>query len=161
MEDLLECVFGEITSPSDSEVVPRHLVSELSDGRRVIDTSMSLDDFNQEFGVKIESEEVETLAGALLEAFGELPASGASIDFCRLKFTVEGIEHNRITRVLVERLPAVIEPPLSDSEPGEAGLDRLPLRLMVVWLSRRSDRRQMRRKSGRGCKWMISGSLPC
>jgi hypothetical protein len=29
MEDLLECVFGEIASPSDSEVVPRHLVSEL------------------------------------------------------------------------------------------------------------------------------------
>jgi putative hemolysin len=29
MEDLLECVFGEIASPSDSEVVPRHMVSEL------------------------------------------------------------------------------------------------------------------------------------
>ncbi len=136
MEDLLECVFGEITSPSDSEVVPRHLVSELSDGRRVIDTSMSLDDFNQEFGVKIESEEVETLAGALLEAFGELPTSGASIDFCRLKFTVEGIEHNRITRVLVERLPEVIEQPLFESEPGEArangeGAGAAPLPLAV------------------------------
>ena len=105
MEDLLECVFGEIASPSDSDVVPRHLMSDLADGRRLIDTSMSLDDFNQEFGVRIESEEVETLAGALLQAFGELPASGAAIERHGLRFTVETLEHNRITRVLVERLP--------------------------------------------------------
>jgi hypothetical protein len=50
MEDLLECVFGEISSPSDSEVVTRHLMSDLADGRRRIDTSMSLEDFSQEFG---------------------------------------------------------------------------------------------------------------
>ncbi|KFB68388.1 hemolysin family protein [Candidatus Accumulibacter vicinus] len=114
MEDLLECVFGEIASPSDSDVMSSHLVSELADGRRLIDTSMALDDFNQQFAVKIESEEVETLSGALLEAFGELPVSGAAIDLCGLRFTVEAIEHNRITQVLVERLPAVIEGLASD-----------------------------------------------
>jgi CBS domain containing-hemolysin-like protein len=70
----------------------------------LIDTSIALDDFNQEFAVSIESEEVETLAGALLEAFGELPTAERGDDRrCGLKFTVEGIEHNRITRVLVER----------------------------------------------------------
>jgi len=115
MEDLLECVFGEIASPSDSETVTTHLVSELADGRRLIDTSIALADFSQQFGVTIESEEVETLAGALLEAFGELPVSGATIDVGGLKFTVESIEHNRITRVLVERLPQAIERPESDA----------------------------------------------
>ncbi|MEF8754273.1 MAG: hemolysin family protein [Accumulibacter sp.] len=117
MEDLLECVFGEIASPSDSDVVPRHLMSDLADGRRLIDTSMSLDDFNQEFGVRIESEEVETLAGALLQAFGELPASGAAIERYGLRFTVEALEHNRITRVLVERLPPPAE---AAADAGEA-----------------------------------------
>jgi putative hemolysin len=111
MEDLLECVFGEIYSPSDSEVVTRYLMGDLADGRRRIDSSMSVEDFNQEFAVSIESDEVETLAGALLHAFGELPANGATTDLCGLRFTVEGIEHNRITRVLVERLPAPVEPP--------------------------------------------------
>jgi CBS domain containing-hemolysin-like protein len=52
MEDLLECVFGEIASPSDSEVVDQTPGERTSDGRRLIDTSMSLDDFNQEFGVE-------------------------------------------------------------------------------------------------------------
>jgi putative hemolysin len=115
MEDLLECVFGEIASPSDRDAVSRHPVRELADGRRLIDTSMSVDDFNQEFGVAIASEEAETLAGVLLDAFGELPAAGAVIDLCGLKFTVEMIEHNRITRALVERLPEVVARPETDA----------------------------------------------
>ncbi|QKS29168.1 MAG: hypothetical protein FAZ92_02497 [Accumulibacter sp.] len=126
MEDLLECVFGEIASPSDSDVVPRHLMSDLADGRRLIDTSMPLDDFSQEFGVRIESEEVETVAGALLQAFGELPASGATIELCGLRFTVEDLEHNRITRVLVERLPAPSAPAAADGADAAAGNETSP-----------------------------------
>jgi CBS domain containing-hemolysin-like protein len=126
MEDLLECVFGEISSPSDSDVVPRHLMSDLADGRRLIDTSMPLDDFSQEFGVRIESEEVETLAGALLQAFGELPASGATIELCGLRFTVEDLEHNRITRVLVERLPATTAPAAADAADPAADSEAAP-----------------------------------
>ena len=115
MEDLLECVFGEIASPSDREAVSRHPVRELADGSRLIDASMSVDDFYQEFGVAIEREEAETLAGVLLDAFGELPAVGAVIDLCGLKFTVERIEHNRITHALVERLPDVVDRPETDA----------------------------------------------
>jgi putative hemolysin len=115
MEDLLECVFGEIASPSDREAVSRHPVRELADGRRLIDASMSVEDFHQEFGVAIEREEAETLAGVLLDAFGELPAAGAVIDLCGLKFTVEMIEHNRITHALVERLPEVVARPETDA----------------------------------------------
>ena len=111
MEDLLECVFGEIASPSDSAVATPQTVSELADGRRLIDTGISLADFNREFAVSLASGEVETLAGALLEAFGELPAAGAVIELCGLGFTVDGVEHNRITRVLVERLPQEVASP--------------------------------------------------
>jgi CBS domain containing-hemolysin-like protein len=105
MEDLLECVFGEIASPSDSAAISPQTVSELADGRRLIDTGITLADFNREFAVSLSSADAETLAGALLEAFGELPANGAVIELCGLGFTVDGVEHNRITRVLVERLP--------------------------------------------------------
>jgi putative hemolysin len=118
MEDLLECVFGEIASPSDSEVVSQHLVGELVDGRRLIDAGIALAEFNREFAASLGSEEVETLAGALLEAFGELPAAGAAIDLCGLSFTVDGVEHNRITRVFVERLP---EPEVPAEAAGTAG----------------------------------------
>jgi putative hemolysin len=59
MEDLLECVFGEIASPSDAEAVSQHLVGELADGRRLIDAGIALADFNREFAVSLGSEEVE------------------------------------------------------------------------------------------------------
>lgn len=116
MEDLLECVFGEIVSPSDTEAVNKYVLTELADGHRLIDTSMPLEDFNQQFGVTIDSEDVETLAGALLDAFGELPAAGAATVLCGLEFTVDGIEHNRITRVLVKRLPAATGQPASTGD---------------------------------------------
>ena len=119
MEDLLECVFGEIASPSDTEGASLDLVGELVDGRRVVDAGISLNDFNRAFGVALlGSAEVETLAGALLEAFGELPAAGAAIDLGGLSFTIDGVEHNRIARVLVERLP---EPEVPAETTGTAG----------------------------------------
>ncbi|WP_313953175.1 hemolysin family protein [Accumulibacter sp.] len=121
MEDLLECVFGEIVSPSDSEVVDRHMVSEFDDGRRLIDAGMSLDEFNHIFGVSIDSEAAETISGALLDAFGELPATGASITLCEIKLTVEGVENNRISRVLVEPpTPEPIDGPASELDENVA-----------------------------------------
>jgi CBS domain containing-hemolysin-like protein len=105
MEDLLECVFGEIASPSDSEVVTRHLMRDLADGRRLIDTSMSVEDFNQEFGVAHRERGGRDARRRAAACLRRTAGRGAAIDLCGLKFTVEGIEHNRITRVLVERLP--------------------------------------------------------
>ncbi len=114
MEDLLECVFGEIASPSDTEVVRQPLGGELADGRQWVDAGMSLDDFKQAFPVVFRAAEAETLAGALLDAFGELPREGASIELGGLRFTVEVVEHNRISRVLVERLPDAVQREGSD-----------------------------------------------
>ena len=117
MEDLLECVFGEIASPSDIEVADRHLLSQFDDGRRLIDAGMALDEFNQMFRVEIVSRDAETIAGALLDAFGELPATGAAIVLCGIKLTVESVEQNRITRVLVE------PPKEAIGEPGEGAAE--------------------------------------
>ena len=102
MEDLLECVFGEISSPSDQEAVGEQLVNKLPDGSQLIDGGMFLDDFQQVFGVSLESRDAETVGGVLLDAFGELPVVGATTTLSGLQFSVETIEHNRIMRVLVE-----------------------------------------------------------
>jgi CBS domain containing-hemolysin-like protein len=104
-------VFGEIASPSDVETAGEQLVGELADGRRLIDAGMLIDDFNRAFGVTIASAEEETVAGVLLDAFGELPAVGATIVLSGLQFTVDSVEHNRIAHVFVERLPEPEPPP--------------------------------------------------
>jgi len=118
MENLLECVFGEIASPSDTEVAGEQLGGELADGRRLIEAGMFIDDFNQAFGVAIASAEAETVAGVLLDAFGELPAVGATTVLSGLQFTVDSIENNRIMHVFVERLPAAVAAP-GDGTGGE------------------------------------------
>jgi Mg2+/Co2+ transporter CorC len=93
------------------------MVSEFDDGRRLIDAGMSLEEFNQAFGVNIDCEDAETIAGALLDAFGELPATGASIVLCDMKLTVESVEFNRISRVLVE--PPAVEQTAEASDSAE------------------------------------------
>ena len=111
MEDLLELVFGEIASPSDVETAGEQLVGELAGGRRLVDAGMLIDDFNRAFGVTIASAEEETVAGVLLNTFGELPPVGATTTLNGLQFTVDSIEHNRIARVFVERPPEAVAAP--------------------------------------------------
>jgi CBS domain containing-hemolysin-like protein len=107
MEDLLECVFGEIRSPSD--VPHSELIEELGDGRYSLDAALSVIDFNQVFSTSLDGEQAETLGGVLLNAFGELPQDGAAIELQGFRFTVVGVEANRITRISMERAPALAE----------------------------------------------------
>lgn len=109
MEDLLECVFGDIRSPSD--VSYRAYLQDLGEGRHQIDTAIAVKDFNAEFGTQFALEQVETLGGILLDAFGELPEEGASILLEDWRFTVQAVENNRITQVLMEPAPDRPEAP--------------------------------------------------
>ncbi len=113
MEDLLECVFGEIRSPSD--VPHSELIEDLGDGRYSLDAALSVIDFNQVFSTCLDGEQAETLGGVLLNAFGELPQDGAGIELLGFRFTVAGVEANRITRVSMERSLA-----LADATPAPA-----------------------------------------
>ena len=89
---------------------------------------MFLDDFQQAFGAALESRDAETVGGVLLDAFGELPAVGATTTLSGLQFTVETIEHNRIMRVLVEHSAEVAigtgDTPVADM-PATAGPAKL------------------------------------
>jgi hypothetical protein len=69
--------------------------------------------------VTIDCEDAETIAGALLDAFGELPATGASIVLCGMKLTVDSVEFNRISRVLVE--PPAVESTADAGDSTEVG----------------------------------------
>lgn len=118
MEDLLECVFGEIRSPSD--VPHAEQIEALGDGRYALDAAISVVDFNQEFGAGLDSEQAETLGGILLNAFGELPQEGAAIELLGFRFSVAEVEANRITRVLMESPPPQFqEAPPSEPREGE------------------------------------------
>jgi len=99
MEDLLECIFGDIPSPSDvvseTDVVVEH------DGTRRVDGSLSIAQFNKEFDSALEEGEFETVGGCILHELGELPEEGATISLEGFSFTVEEVEANRLKTLTV------------------------------------------------------------
>ena len=105
MEDLLECIFGDIPSPSDT--VDDAEVTTLADGRMQIDGAMSPQQFNAQFAhqaeLYLDASEFETVGGLLLHEFGELPEVGTGIVINDLVFTVQALEGNRIQTLSVAK----------------------------------------------------------
>lgn len=108
MEDLLECIFGDIRSPS--EQLAQVQVERLADGGYRIDGAMTLDHFNREFGTELLDDEVETIGGLVLHSLGELPARDTSLELGGLYLTVTSVANNRVLTL------TVVKPPRDHSE---------------------------------------------
>lgn len=103
MEDLLERIFGDIPSPSD--LVEKYELEKLGEEQYLVDGIMPISEFNQQLGTQFSTDEIETIGGLVLHAFGELPPEGMSQELEGIKFTVRTIAQNRIAQLLVEPLP--------------------------------------------------------
>jgi len=62
-------------------------------------------ELEEEFGVRIDAEDVETVAGLLAHALGRVPIAGSAASVSGLRLTAENLEgrRNKIGTVLVER----------------------------------------------------------
>jgi CBS domain containing-hemolysin-like protein len=104
MEDLLECIFGDIRSPSDA---PRELqVEDLGNGRCAVDGYMSVEEFDRQTGSSLSTDQAETLGGLLLHEYGELPAEDTMLEVRGFMFRIEEVADNRIKRLSWERVAA-------------------------------------------------------
>jgi magnesium and cobalt exporter, CNNM family len=102
MEDLLECIFGEIHSPSDE--VHQVSIKDLGEGRYAVAGSMPVTEFNQEMGSELSDAWGETIGGLLLHHYGELPPRGDTIDIDGFRFIVTEVEENRIQTVEFQKI---------------------------------------------------------
>lgn len=100
MEDLLECIFGDIHSPSD--ISPHDYIKELDKGSYRIDGAMPIADLNERIHSNLDEESAETIGGLLLNEYGELPSEGAVIVINNLKFKVVEVEENRVKELLLD-----------------------------------------------------------
>lgn len=103
MEDLLECIFGNIPSRSDRRHSTR--IHNLDDGRQATAGTMLVADFNHQTGADLPTDDVETIGGLLLHEFGELPPVDAVVEIDGMRFTVLEVSENRIKKVAWEGLP--------------------------------------------------------
>ena len=102
LEDILEEIFGEIRDRREPRVEEYH---RLDENRIVVEGSMSLRDVNEILGTRLESWEVETIAGYLIESVGKIPREGEAFTIGDLRFLVLSAEPVRVNKLKVERLP--------------------------------------------------------
>jgi CBS domain containing-hemolysin-like protein len=110
IEDILEEIVGEITDEYDRERPP---VEWLGDGSARVSARLSVEEFEERFGVSIDAEDVETVGGLLAHLLGKVPIAGSVATSSGLRLTAESLtgRRNRIGTVLVQRI---------DGEAGES-----------------------------------------
>jgi len=103
LEDLLEEIVGDIEDEFD---LPNELVERLSETTVRIDGSFTIDDFNEEFGTGLDTEDFHTVAGFVFGHLGRAAEVGDEVAGDRVRFRVLETSGSRIQRLEVELLPA-------------------------------------------------------
>ena len=106
IEDILEELVGEIWDEDD---VVEETVVDLGGGRYLVDAEESVSDVFETLGFE-DPEEDEALVNTLMgewayEQFAAIPKVGDSFDYHDLRVSVSEMEHNRILKLEVWRLP--------------------------------------------------------
>ncbi|MBO5976410.1 MAG: HlyC/CorC family transporter [Oscillospiraceae bacterium] len=103
MEDVLECIVGDIWD--DTDEIEAEEVIELPDGVYELDGDMAIGDFIELMDYSEESFETEssTVGGWTLEMFGAFPEEGESFEYENLTVTVLKMDGFRVERVRIKR----------------------------------------------------------
>jgi len=111
LEDILEQVVGEIQDEHDTEEVQP--VIEDAEGRLSVEGGVALSELESLLGHSFQREDVATVGGLVLDAFGRVPRNGERVAVEGVELTVEQVARRRVRRVLVTR-PARAAAPAED-----------------------------------------------
>ncbi|TYB31403.1 MAG: HlyC/CorC family transporter [Candidatus Mcinerneyibacterium aminivorans] len=103
IEDVLEEIVGEIEDEYDVEEV---LYTELSQKEYVISSKMTIEEFKETFGIKLdkyirEEADYETLAGFIISKLGVLPQKGQKLEYEKFSFKIIEANERRIKKILL------------------------------------------------------------
>ncbi|SEP68262.1 CNNM family magnesium/cobalt transport protein CorC [Basfia succiniciproducens] len=99
IEDILEQIVGDIEDEFDEEDIAD--IRQLSRHTYAVRALTDIDDFNQQFGTHFEDEEVDTIGGVIMQAFGYLPKRGEEITLENIHFKVTSADSRRIIQLRV------------------------------------------------------------
>ncbi|WP_386698343.1 CNNM family magnesium/cobalt transport protein CorC [Lonepinella sp. MS14436] len=100
IEDILEQIVGDIEDEFDEEEVIAN-IRQLSRHTYAVLALTDVDDFNQKFGTNFADEEVDTIGGVIMQAFGYLPKRGEEITLNNIHFKVTSADSRRIIQLRV------------------------------------------------------------
>jgi len=104
MEDIMKVVFGHMSDENTyDDTAPEDKIKLISLNTFVVPGDMKIDDVNEILGLTLESEEMNTIGGWLLEQFGYLPAAGNVLINNKNLYTAEDVQQRRITSIRIKK----------------------------------------------------------
>lgn len=99
IEDLIEEVLGEIEDEYD-KLEDDHII-KVNNNEYIVDAKTNITDLSDVLGIKIQSEEFDSIGGLIFGEVGSLPKQRDEIVYNNVKFVVESVKKNRINKVRV------------------------------------------------------------
>lgn len=99
LEDLVECLIGDIHDEYDSEEV--EVTPQAKTGEFEIDSLISLEDLYDETGIVLPEGPYETVGGLVMDHLGRIPELHDSINVNQVRITVLTIEGKRAGQLLI------------------------------------------------------------
>ena len=97
LEDLIEEIIGEIDDEHD--ISSREFIIQQANNKYIIDSLLTLDDFNERFNTSFIDEDIETLGGFLINKFEKVPKKQEIIEINNFVFTVLSADSKKIHRI--------------------------------------------------------------
>lgn len=115
MEDILEEIVGNIQDEYDED---KKYIEERGEDEYVIEGTTPLEELEERFAIKFDSEEFDTLNGYLISKMDKIPEPDEEfdVDLSGYNFKILSVENKVISRVLVTKLPEEV---LEDVEKAE------------------------------------------
>lgn len=100
LEDLLEEIVGNITDEYDNKIYD---IVEISKNKYLLNGELSINDLNDYFDTKFESEYYDTIAGLIIEKTGFIPNDNEKINDLEIDnciFRIQKVKNKKILKVL-------------------------------------------------------------
>lgn len=100
VEDLLEELVGDIRDEYDEDEVEE--IVKVGPDEYEINGYVAFEDVNDKLGLKLDSEEYDSIGGILIEHLGKLPDENDSVRLGNVVLKAQKVEKNRIEKVLLK-----------------------------------------------------------
>lgn len=98
LENLLEEIVGDINDEFDNEELE---IIKIQENEYRIKGNTSLLDINEQLNLSLESEDVDSIAGYIIENLKGFPEKGEQLSIDNITFTVEEVEKNKVNLIKV------------------------------------------------------------
>jgi len=98
LEDIIEEIMGEIEDEYDDE---SSMIQVIKEDEYIVDGSAKLDDISELIGVSMESDELDSVGGLIIEELGRIPENQEEVIINNIRFVVEELDKNRIKKVRI------------------------------------------------------------